>query len=96
MEIDSKQVRRLAVLANLEFTPTELGRFTKLFNRVLHYMEKMDELNLEGTEPTVSSLQTDNTALRDDRILPSVSPVDALRNAPRTDRNQFLVPKILP
>ena len=96
MEIDSKQVRRLAVLANLEFTPNELGRFTKLLNQVLHYMEKLNELNLEGTEPTVSSLETDNPALRGDRVLPSVSPEDALRNAPNTDRNHFLVPKILP
>ena len=96
MEIDSKQVRHLAVLANLEFSPDELRRFTNRLNQVLRYMEKLDELNLEGTKPTISSLETDNPALRDDRVLPSVSPEEALRNAPSTDRNQFLVPKVLP
>ena len=57
-------------------------------------MDKLNELNTDGIEPTMHVLEMSNV-FREDVVQPSLDREAALANAPKTDGEYFLVPKIL-
>ncbi|MBI4161184.1 MAG: Asp-tRNA(Asn)/Glu-tRNA(Gln) amidotransferase subunit GatC [Acidobacteria bacterium] len=95
MGVGRGQVRHIAALANLKFSEEAIERFTGEMNQILRFMEKLDELDLTRVDPTCSSLEEGDGAFRGDRVRPSIPADEALRNAPKQDRGQFLVPRIL-
>ena len=52
MAVSIEDVRRVAALARLELTPDEQERLTTELSSILDYMEKLNELDTEGVEPT--------------------------------------------
>jgi aspartyl-tRNA(Asn)/glutamyl-tRNA(Gln) amidotransferase subunit C len=95
MDVDPEQVTHIAALANLEFSEEELAPFTDQLNQILRYIENLNELDTETVEPTFSSREEAGEPFRQDRVEKSIPAEDAMRNAPKQDRGQFLVPRIL-
>lgn len=93
-KIDEAQVRKVAKLARLELTDTEVGEFTGQLSAILGYVEKMNKLNTEGVEPLAHCLPISNV-FREDLVKESLGTEKALANAPQTDGEFFKVPKIL-
>ena len=91
MEMD---LSRVVKLARIELTPEEEQRLAPQLGEVLEYVEKLNELNVEGVEPTAHAVPLSNV-LREDEPCGSLSQVDALRNAPKTLNGLFVVPKIV-
>ena len=91
VEINIKEVAHLARLA---LTPAEEQKLASQLESVLEYMEKLNEVDVSQVEPTAHAFPLVNV-MRADEIRPSMSPEEALRNAPAQARGLFIVPKIV-
>jgi aspartyl-tRNA(Asn)/glutamyl-tRNA(Gln) amidotransferase subunit C len=90
-EIDIKYV---AHLARLQLTPDEEKKLGAQLGHILGYIEKLNELDVTGVEPTAHAVPLVNVT-RPDEIAPSLSNEEALRNAPAQANGLFIVPKIV-
>ena len=97
MSITSKEVRRIAELAYLEFSPEELERFVGQFQRILDYFEQLQQLDTEGVEPTYHGLTEipDQGVVRPDRTRPSLAAAVVLEGAPKARKGYFRVPRVI-
>ncbi len=87
-------IEHLSGLARLTLTEEEKSLYEGQLNSILSYVEKLNELDTSGVEPTSHVISLNNVD-REDAPQPSLDREDALRNAPdRTDRF-YRVPKII-
>lgn len=94
MKIDKKEVEKLAHLARLEFTKEEKESMVADMDKILGFVEKINELDLEGVKPLV--YMTDEEApLRKDEVREQATKEEALKNAPDRDTDYFRVPKVV-
>lgn len=94
MEVTDELVEKLAHLSKLNFNEREKAGIVKDLQNMITFVEKLNELELNDVEPLLHMTDGVNV-LRDDVIKGSVSKEAALRNAPATDGNFFLVPKVI-
>ena len=94
MKITTREVRYVADLARLELSPEEVELFTGDMNRILDYMDQLNELDTAGVEPTSHVLSLKNV-FREDVVVDSLPVDEVLANAPRRDKGHFVVPKII-
>ena len=94
MKIHRNEVHHVADLARLKITDEQAARLTDEMNRILGYMEKLEELDTSGIEPMAHALSL-NTPMRADEVRPSLEPAEALGNAPEQDGRFFLVPRVI-
>jgi aspartyl-tRNA(Asn)/glutamyl-tRNA(Gln) amidotransferase subunit C len=94
MEVTDAILDKLAHLSRLEFNTADKEAIKNDLQRMVSFVEKLDELDLEGTEPLLHMSSTINV-LREDEVRGSVSREDALRNAPEHDDKFFKVPKVI-
>jgi aspartyl-tRNA(Asn)/glutamyl-tRNA(Gln) amidotransferase subunit C len=89
--IDRDQVLHVARLARLRLTDEELERMPGELTKILEHVEKMDELDLEGVEPTTHVVDLTNV-LREDVPPPCLARERALAGAPDVADGGFRVP----
>jgi aspartyl-tRNA(Asn)/glutamyl-tRNA(Gln) amidotransferase subunit C len=83
-----------AQLARIELTPEEENTLGGQLSEIVHYVEKLKELDVDGVEPMSHAVPLTNVT-RADEVRESISHEDALRNAPAKANGLFVVPKIL-
>ena len=91
VEIDVKYV---AHLARLSLSPEEEQKIRGQLGSILGYIEKLKEVDVSGVEPTAHAFPLVNVT-RPDKVRPSLSNEEALRNAPVQANGLFMVPKII-
>ena len=84
----------VARLACIELTEEERTLFQQQLDEVLRYVEQLEELDVEGVEPTAHATALYNV-LRPDEPQPGLRREEVLANAPSVSREQFRVPKII-
>ncbi len=84
----------VAQLARLRLTSEETELFQKQLGDVLHYAEKLNEVNVEGVEPAAHGLPIFNV-FREDNASDWFTSGQALGNAPRQANNLFIVTKVV-
>jgi aspartyl-tRNA(Asn)/glutamyl-tRNA(Gln) amidotransferase subunit C len=84
----------VANLARIDLTPEEKERFAAQLGDVLAYIALLNEVNVEGVEPTAHAFPVVNV-WADDIPEPGLSVEDALRNAPEKRGNMFVVPRVV-
>ena len=89
--IDREQVLHVAKLARLRLSDAEVERMTGELSNILEHVERMDELDLDGVEPTSHVVELQNV-LRDDVPRESLSRERALAGAPDPAGDGFRVP----
>ena len=94
MAVTVDEVRGVAELARLRFSPDEEERLTEDLNRILQYMDKLNELDTEGVEPTSLVLPLGN-AFRRDEVDPSPAVAEILAAAPQRQGRYYKVPRII-
>ena len=94
MEVTDALVNKLAHLSRLEFNEGERVEIKNDLQRMIVFVEKLNELNLEGVAPLLHMSEEVNV-LRDDEVKGSVSREEALKNAPLHDEQFFKVPKVI-
>lgn len=94
MQIDSNTIRKIAHLGRLELSAEAEAAMEKDFNKILTWMDKLNEVNTDNVEPLIHMSQEVNV-LREDIANNSLSHEDALKNAPKKDSDYIRVPKFL-
>lgn len=94
MEVSDELVDKLASLAKLEFKGERKEAIKNDFQRMLNFVEKLDELDTENVEPLIHMSDSVNE-FRDDKVSQTISHEEALKNAPQKDSDYFKVPKVL-
>jgi len=89
--IDRDQVLHVARLARLELTEDELERMAGELSGILEHVERMNELDLDGVEPTSHVVALENV-LRPDNPRPSWRREQVLEPAPDPEEGAFRVP----
>ena len=94
MEVNDALIDNLSNLARLEFNATEKEEIKKDLQRMIHFVEKLGELDTTGVEPLLH-MSPETNVLREDLPQGSVSREEALSVAPATDGIYFKVPKVI-
>jgi aspartyl-tRNA(Asn)/glutamyl-tRNA(Gln) amidotransferase subunit C len=98
VDVNEALTRQVATLARLELSDSEVKTFTSQVSQIIHYTEKLQEVNVQGVEPLSHPLELP-TFLRPDVV--AASPVDSegkpkvLGSAPEVLYDGFKVPPIL-
>ena len=89
--IDRDQVLHVAKLARLKVSDDEVDRIAEELSKILEHVETMNELDLEGVEPTSHVVDLTNV-LREDVPRPGLPREKALEQAPDAAAGGFRVP----
>ncbi len=98
MGVTRDDVLKIAQLAKLKFEDQELDAFTEQFQRILTYIEKLNQLDTENVPPTshvTPFSEQAEKAFREDVVRPSLPRKDVLAAAPDPSEGQFRVPKVI-
>ena len=94
MSVDDKIVRRIAHLARIAVADDEAEHLRGEINAILAFVEQLSEVDVTGIEPMTSV--TPMVIQKRPDVVTEGGDVDAvLRNAPATENNYFLVPKVV-
>ena len=92
---DAIDVARVCELANLALDPAELPVFQGQMAKIVEYVRKIRELDVDGIEPTMYGQPVANV-LRDDSVARWEPGTEAaLANAPDSSNNEFRVPRVV-
>jgi aspartyl-tRNA(Asn)/glutamyl-tRNA(Gln) amidotransferase subunit C len=93
-KITKEDVDKLAHLARLDFSDKEKTTMMQDMDKILGFVDKISELDLEGVEPLIY-MSEERNVLRKDVAKSVVTKDEALKNAPDKDTDFFRVPKVL-
>jgi aspartyl-tRNA(Asn)/glutamyl-tRNA(Gln) amidotransferase subunit C len=93
-KIDIKTVDEIAHLARLEFDAAAKADILNDMNRMLTFVDKLNELDTDMVDPLIYMTDEKN-ALRADVPEKSITQKEALKNAPRKDSDYFKAPKVI-
>jgi aspartyl-tRNA(Asn)/glutamyl-tRNA(Gln) amidotransferase subunit C len=94
MRLTPEEVEHVALLARLRLTDEERERLTTQLNSILEHFEQLQQIDTSGVPPMSHAVPMSNV-LREDEPAPSLSPEEALRNAPDEARDCFRVPRVI-
>lgn len=94
MGLTREDVKHVAILARMELTSEEEEQLTLQLDKILHYIEKLDQLDTENVEPLAHMGDIVN-AFREDRVINRPATDALLTNAPDKEQNFIKVPKII-
>jgi len=94
MEVNDELIDKVAHLARLQFNEVEKASIKKDLQKMIVFVEKLNELDTTGVAPLLHMSENINV-LREDKIKGSISNQEALKNAPLHDNQFFKVPKVI-
>ena len=94
MNVNDELVDKLANLARLEFNAEEKEEIKKDLQKMIGFIDKLNELDTTGVEPLLHMSDNVNI-LREDEITGMISQEEALKNAQLHDEQFFKVPKVI-
>jgi aspartyl-tRNA(Asn)/glutamyl-tRNA(Gln) amidotransferase subunit C len=94
MSVDLATVKRVARLARIAVSEDDANRMTTELNNILGFVAHLDEVNVEGVEPLTSMVPM-ALRRREDVVTDGAKSADIVANAPATEENFFLVPKVV-
>lgn len=94
MSVDIDTVKRVARLARIAVDDEDAARMTGELNVILGFVEQLDEVDVSGVEPMTSVIPMEMKK-RQDGVTDGGKAADIVANAPATDENFFLVPKVV-
>lgn len=95
MEITREQTLAIARLAMLKLTDQEMEKYRKDLSAILSHVEKLGEVDT-GDVPPLEQVFPIATRLREDIPGTPVPVTEILKNAPETEGDHFIVPKVIP
>jgi aspartyl-tRNA(Asn)/glutamyl-tRNA(Gln) amidotransferase subunit C len=95
MSLNKSEIERIAHLARIKLSNTEIEKISTDLNRILGYVDQIKQVDTTGIDAMTSVYDLD-TVFREDEPGESLSQEDALSNAPDKNSDYFKVPKVLP
>jgi aspartyl-tRNA(Asn)/glutamyl-tRNA(Gln) amidotransferase subunit C len=94
MSVDAATVRRIAHLARIAVTDDEVPPLQGELNAILAFVEQLAEVDVSGVEP-MTSVTPMQMKKRQDVVTDGGIADRIVENAPATEDNFFLVPKVV-
>ena len=94
MSIDTETARRVAKLARIKVEDEDLPALAQDFNRILGFVEQLNEVDVEGVEP-MTSVTPMRLKRRVDEVTDGDQQDKVLANAPDAREGFFAVPKVV-
>lgn len=94
MPISKDDVLKVAHLARIELSEQELELFSRQLESILDFIDKLKRLDVSSVNPTSHVLDVKNI-LRPDSIKKSLENKSVLKNAPKSLKDHFKVPKVI-
>ena len=94
MSVSIDTVKRVARLARIAVDDEEAERMSGELNAILGFVEQLSEVDVSGVEP-MTSVTPMAMKKRADVVTDGEIAEDIVRNAPQTEDNFFLVPKVV-
>jgi aspartyl-tRNA(Asn)/glutamyl-tRNA(Gln) amidotransferase subunit C len=94
MSVDADTVRRVAHLARIAVAEDEVEHLKDELNAMLAFVEQLGEVKVDGVEP-MTSVTPMTMKKRTDAVTDGGIAEDIVRNAPSSDDNYFVVPKVV-
>jgi aspartyl-tRNA(Asn)/glutamyl-tRNA(Gln) amidotransferase subunit C len=97
MKISKEDVLKVATLANLELSDTEVDTYRGHLDDILTYIDQLNALDTSGVEPLtqVVAAAEDDSALREDVIVRADIITEVLQGAPDPEAPYFRVPRVI-
>ena len=94
MSVDLATVKRVARLARIAVSEEDANRMVGELNGILGFVEQLSEVDVTGVEP-MTSVTPITMRKRADAVTDGDKADDVVANAPATDHNFFMVPKVV-
>ncbi len=94
MSVDSATVRRIAHLARIKVSEADVPHLQGELNAILAFVEELGTVDVEGVEPMISVMPMPMKK-RADAVTDGSIPEKIVANAPVSDDQFFVVPKVV-
>ena len=94
MSVDAATIRRIARLARIALPEADVPAMQGEVNAILGFVEQLSEVNVEGVEPMTSVVSV-KMRRRQDVVTDGEIAGDVTANAPVSEDNFYLVPKVV-
>jgi aspartyl-tRNA(Asn)/glutamyl-tRNA(Gln) amidotransferase subunit C len=94
MSITRDEVAHLARLSRLALDDAQLDHFAAQLDVIISAVARVQEVAAADIPPTTHAVALTNV-LRADEVVPSLTPAQALDQAPAVEQQRFRVPRIL-
>lgn len=94
MNINQNVISKLARLSKLKFNEDEMKLISKDINKMLEFINQLQDLDTEGIDPLIHVNEEINN-WREDQVQGMISQKEALSNSPVKDGTYFKLPKVL-
>ncbi len=94
MSVDQAAVRRIAHLARIAVTDEEVPHLQREINAILSFVEALGAVDVTGVEPMTSVIPM-KLPMREDVVTDGGIESSVLANAPQSEDDFFLVPKVI-
>lgn len=97
MKISREDVLKVAALANLELTDSEVETYRGQLDDILTYIDKLNEIDTSSVEPMtqVMAVSADDSPLREDVVVRADIISEVLQGAPDPEAPYFRVPRVI-
>ena len=94
MSVDAATVKRIGRLARIRIEEDEVASYRSELNAILGFVEQLNEINVEGVE-AMTSVTPMSLRRRDDIVTDGGYADKIVSNAPLSEDNFFMVPKVV-
>lgn len=94
MKIELKTIEKMAHLARIALSEDEKTKMAGDFEKILDWMEQLNEVDTEGVEPLIH-MHTETNVYRKDVADNKLTRAEGLLNAPQKNEAYFMVPKVI-
>ncbi len=94
MSVDAATVKRIGSLARIRIEDSEVEQYREELNVILGFVEQLGEVDVDGVEP-MTSVTPMQLRRRDDTVTDGGYAEKIVANAPLSEDNFFMVPKVV-
>jgi len=94
MSIDKDTVKHISKLARISLDDEKIDSLSKDLSSIIKFIEKLNELKTDKTKPLTSIINS-SLKLRKDEIKDGKIRDQILKNSPETNKEFFVVPKVI-
>ena len=94
MSVDAATVKRIGRLARIRIEEGEVETYRNELNTILGFVEQLGQVDVSGVEP-MTSVTPMTLRRREDNVTDGGYPDKIVANAPLTEDNFFMVPKVV-
>ena len=94
MAVDANTVKRIGTLARIRIRDEDVPTLQSELNAILGFVEQLNEVDVEGVEP-MTSVTPMALRRREDKVTAGGHAEKIVSNAPLSEDNFFMVPKVV-